>query len=666
MAHPQYNTYQQQLNNLPPVNTNTNPQLNLQNNQNYQNHQNHQGHAQNLQNLPQHHQQHHPNHAPGAFSPPSYQNSPSSMSPTAAGFHAAKRQRLSPNPPSPYQSPFSAGPNPYATSPYANSPPGNPYLALPHSPAAQQPQHAFHQPQQYQHPNDVNSRPPPPQGSMPPPKVPYSKTQDSSELEKANPRDMDVNNISDVLTGSGIDLRAEEDNLLHTFGSRPAYGNSFNSQQSASTASPHGSFNQWGQATQGHGAYQGTGVLSQVLSQEQHQAELLRKHAEAARALAESTQPPLTDPFLFANVLRHRVAKRAYEHGVKVNLEGLFDKIPDNPQNIARTSLTGSNGEVIAQLTADSLLNQNASFVDVISLISLATQERVRAVLEDSLALKEIRQKTSHGTVPHDMVDLAASDSNTKSVNVGPLNISKSSWEVPDSAISPMTQIASKQPANAARLPTPPTDAPPTPQPTIEFVENRVVNSLKRRASDDLKFEEARLAKRIKRKQGSSATPTDTPVVPTLPIPEKMSKKERDRLNKAGQTDDVLHRKANETASMALGKSKKYSWMMGGGKGGSGASTPKINTAVGSASGVHSPAQPQIDQALRANKRTFGEKIELSAIGERVQVRDLIHVLEDDGRERKTLTTILATIWSADKDMRTDDRRQATTVTPVR
>jgi hypothetical protein len=431
MAHPtQYNTYQQQMNNLPPVNTNP-----------LQNHQNHQAQPpQNLHNQPHHHQpQQNSNYGGhGAFSPPSYHNSP-----TAPGFPAAKRQRLSPNPPSPYQSPFAASPNPYATSPYAASPPAN-YLNLPQSPAAHQQQHAFHQPQPYQHPNNMNVQQPPPQNSMPPPKVPYSKTQDNGELEKANPRDMDVNNISDVLTGSGIDLRAEEDNLLHNFGSRPTYGNSFNSQQSASTASPHGSFNQWGQA-QGAGAFQGTGPLSQSVSQEQHQAELVRKHELASRAFAEAAQAPLTDPFLFANVLRHRITKRAYENGVKVNLEGLFDKIPETPQNVTRTTMTGPNGESIEHISADSLLNQNASFVEVLSLISLAAHERVRAVLEDSLAMKEIRQKTSHGTVPHDMAALAVSNPSTKTVNVGPLNISKSTWEVPDSAISPMTQTASKR-----------------------------------------------------------------------------------------------------------------------------------------------------------------------------------------------------------------------------
>ncbi|KAF2714877.1 hypothetical protein K504DRAFT_457066 [Pleomassaria siparia CBS 279.74] len=653
MAHPQYNAYQQQMNNLPPVNTNQ-----------HQQHQNVQSHPQHQQQ-----QQQHPNHGSGAFSPQPYLQSPSSALSPTGGYPANKRQRLSPNPPSPYQSPFSASPytnqNQNVTSPYASSPPGNSYVSLPPSPAAMQPQHSFHQPQAYQHhnPNDMNARPPP-QGSMPPPKVPYSKSQDNPEqLEKANPRDMDVNNISDVLTGSGIDLRAEEDNLLHNFGSRPAYGASFNSQASASTVSPHGSFNQWGQV-QSAGAFQGTGPLSQSYSQEQQEAELMRKHDQASRAFAESAQAPLTDPFLFANVLRHRIAKRAYEHNVKVHLEGLFDKIPEYPQNVTRTTLTASNGESISGITADSLLNQNASFVEVISLISLATQERVRSVLEDALAMKEIRQKSSHGTVPHDMADLAISSSKSKSVTVAPLNVSKTAWEVPNSAISPTTQTTSKKPVSAARLPTPPTDAPPTPQPTIEFVDNQVTRVLKRRAMDDYNFEKARVEKRLKRKQSASATPTDMPVI-SLPLPEKQSKKQRDRDAKAGNTEAVQHAKTNDTVRFALGKKPKFAWMVGGAS--SGASTPRqVPAAGGSASGSSTPARPQQDEMLNGRKRVFGEKIENSDIGDRLQLRDLVHVLENDGRERKTLTKVLARIKSTEKDERTSDDRRQTMVLPAR
>lgn len=370
---------------------------------------------------------HHPQRP---FSPPVYQQSPTAMAPSlGSGAPPAKRQHMSPNPtsPAPYQSPFGA-PS-YPVSPYATSPQTSAYPSHPSSPAAMQPP-PFHQPQPYQHPN---GQPPAPQGSMPPPKVPYSKTGDSTELEKANARDLDVNNISDVLTGSGIDLRAEEDNLLHNY-------RSFNSQGSGSTTSPHASFNNWSQQAN-HGAFQGSGPLSQTLSQEQHEAEFLRKHEQAARILNESAQQPLTDPFLMANVLRHRIAKRAYEHGIQVHVDGLFDKIPDAkmPKDVTRTAQAGANGEQIVGLEAASLLNQNAPLVEILSLLSLAAEDRIRTIVEDSFALSQGRQNTSHGIIPPQLLDIAIVDKDAEQKMVAPVNILRTPWEAPDSAVSPTT-----------------------------------------------------------------------------------------------------------------------------------------------------------------------------------------------------------------------------------
>ena len=110
--------------------------------------------------------------------------------------------------------------------------------------------------------------------------------------------------------------------------------------------------------------------------------------------------------------------------------------------------------------------------------------------------------------------------------------------------------------------------------------------------------------------------------------------------------------KANETASMALGgKKKKYSWMTGGGggPGGSGASTPRP-TAMGGGSGTVTPAAPQIDKGLVGRKRTYGTSIEETDIGAKIQVRDFVHVLENDGREKKTLAIVLARLRNTDKD----------------
>lgn len=205
-------------------------------------------------------------------------------------------------------------------------------------------------------------------------------------------------------------------------------------------------------------------------------------------------------------------------------------------------------------------------------------------------------------------------------------------------------------------MPTPPSEAPPTPQPTFQNV-NHIANALKRRVREDEQYEKERLRKRQQRQQGKSAAAADAAEIAPLPIPEKITKKQRDAMNKAGQTEDVLHRKANETAALALGggRKKKYSWMTGGGggaggAGASGASTPARQTTGTGGGGAATPAAAQTEIGLRAKKRNYGANIENTEIGEKIQVRDLVHVLENDGREKKTLTLILARLKNTEKD----------------
>jgi hypothetical protein len=180
---------------------------------------------------------------------------------------------------------------------------------------------------------------------------------------------------------------------------------------------------------------------------------------------------------------------------------------------------------------------------------------------------------------------------------------------------------------------------------------------LKRKMADDEKYEKQRLQKRQKRQQGSTTTPTTDVAEVDLPANIlKMTKKEQTLLKRQGQTDDVLLNKANETASMALGfsKKKKYSWMdtgnkKGGAGGGSGAATPRATAAAGG-SGKATPAAPTPEKALQGRKRTFGTDIENTDIGEKIQIRDLVHVLEHDGREKKTLSLMLARLKNTEKD----------------
>ena len=589
-------------------------------------------------------------HAQRPFSPPAYQQSPTALSPTlGSGIPPAKRQRLSPNPtsPAPYQSPFAMSPYPQSQpqSPYAASPQYNAgHLSVPGSPAAQHPP-PFHQPQPYHHPGAAHHQSAH-QSSMPPPKVPYSKAQDNSELEKANARDLDVNNLSDVLSGGFIDLRAEEEMLQSNYSSRDVRA-SFNSQLSGSTATPTGSFSGWTQQS-GHGAFQGSGPLSETLTEEQQQAELLRKHEHAARILNESSQQPLTDPFAAANVLRHRIAKRAYEVGISVNVDGLFDKIPEKtPRDVERKTRDGANGEQIIGLEAASLLNQNAPLVDILSLLSLAAEERIRTILEDSFALSRGRVHTAHGVVPPQFADIAVVDKDAERKMVPPVNILRTPWESADGVVSPVT--ASKQAPNPARLPTPPSEAPPTPRSTYQNV-NPIADFLRRQVAEDEKWEQRRINKRNKRLQGNSATPVETPTV-ALPPPDRMTKKDKDALKKQNQTDEVIHRKANETANMALGfgKKKKYSWMTGGGGPSSGASTPRATPAQ-SGSGTTTPAGPSTEKGLVGKRRKYGHDIENTEIGAKIQMRDLITVLDHDGRDKKALAAMMVRLKNTEKD----------------
>ena len=71
---------------------------------------------------------------------------------------------------------------------------------------------------------------------------------------------------------------------------------------------------------------------------------------------------------------------------------------------------------------------------------------------------------------------------------------------------------------NAGRLPTPPSEAPPTPQRTYQNV-NHVAQALTKRVQDDYKWEQERLRKRAKRQAGASASSADTPAAP-IPIPK--------------------------------------------------------------------------------------------------------------------------------------------------
>ncbi|KAK7517632.1 transcription initiation factor TFIID component TAF4 family-domain-containing protein [Phyllosticta citriasiana] len=575
------------------------------------------------------------------YSPyPPTANSPVQMqSPGGIGMPpAAKRTKLSPNPGSPY--------------PYSHN---SPYASIPGTPAqTHTPIPTFNQPEYPSQSHDATPRGPPPPGSMGPPQRPVEKTE-KQEKEKAT----DLNDLSDSIASAGIDLREEENYLAQTWQNQhhQAQSQSFSAQftPSPSTISPSNSFNALGGSFGGHPAFQGAGPVSQPpVSEKTVEDEMHEKHKAAARALAESAQQELNDPFLKANSIRNRIGKIAFSAGVNFSVEGLYDRIEKKSKNLEGMhgiTAIGPDGTGIVRAEADALLDTSAPLVDILTLLSLATKDRLRTVLEDSYALARSRQLNSDGVVPPEYADIATGTGPERPATAVSASATNTAWDQPDSAVSPMTvpkkrALDSDGPKNElSRLPTPPTDTPPTPQPTISFA-SEVSPSLRKLSAEDRKIEKERLARRQKRvsSKDGSGTP-GTLADPSKPNPSdiynqpKMTKKERERIAKAGQTEEVLHRAANTTANMAIGGMKKYSWLSGGS--GSGASTPRLNTNLAGPGSTSAGAGGQQDRNLAARDRKWGDWREDGPKGKSIQIRDFIAAMELDGNEKKTLARAL-------------------------
>jgi hypothetical protein len=495
---------------------------------------------------------------------------------------------------------------------------------------------------------------------MPPPPRPIKEERE----EKVG-----VDDINDSLFGSGISLKDEENYFHSMWNNRPAQG-SFATDRSKSfastTLSPERSFNllQSGSSfgDQGSGAFAGT--LGQPLTQEEIENEQKRKREAAARAKAERDQHHLNNPFLLGNILRTKIQKQAYDAGVKVEVQGVYERA--EPPKVM-VNKTGTNG--VAALTSTPVLDAAPSKVDVgvpfeqlLSLLSLASGERIRGLVDDAYGLARVRRYGDHGrVVPAEFADLAIGSGKQAQVSISSENVSGSSWEQPAEPDS-ITEGAEKS--------TRPTN-------TISF-QGTLNAHLRQLAERDNLAEKERLKKREARKRKgelstggtddasttdlSAADPTADPAAP------KMTKKELNKKAKenATATEAQAINSANTTAAMAfMGKKKnKYGWMTGGmgsvqgnryakpGGGGLGGAASKSETATPSASSPSAGATTTANGASTAKSdstlaaaaaekknpsHSWGDWREDGVDGKGIQLRDWVHVLERDGRERKAL-----------------------------
>lgn len=443
------------------------------------------------------------------------------------------------------------------------------------------------------HPHSSSPAPGPSAGTMGPPPKP-----EKEEKEKIT----DISDISDVIFGSGVDLREEENYMVNTY--RNVHGNtSFNTSFNSGTtvASPNNSFNSLTQGSYGeHPAFSGHGPVSQpAQSQESIEEEVTRKHEAAARKKAEAQQQHMRDPFLQGNTIRHRMHRIAYDQGVRINVEGLFDKIPEKPpQTMTATNPDGTAG--IAAVKSHGLLNENAPLAEVLALISLAANERMRSFLDEAYTLARARRygepKPANPALPETFNRLQITDAQREEERIR------------------------KRAQRAAAASNTPLDAAP-PSATAESA------------------------------SGGTPAPGATPD-PNIAPEKPLSKKERERQAKMGQTEEVLHKNANTTAAMALGmgRKKKYSWLTGGAP--STPSNPYKATPKASQASTPAPSSGKKGDGAKDGptgiggegkviERKWGGWKEDGIEGRGIQMRDLTYVLERDGREKRALQKCL-------------------------
>lgn len=328
-------------------------------------------------------------YTPAMSTPPA--NSPS---PAPGIPPPAKKARLSPFPaqhhPTPPQQTFS--PQQYTASPSF----GTLQLQKPGTPVNGAPVNGI--------PTAQPSAPPPaPPGSMAPP----PRTDRAAEAA----------DFTDVLASTGIDVREEEAYLTQGYGPQvqqqqqpqqpprlqTTFNNSFVSQPSAGTITPGASFTSQPQQT----TFQAYPPVAQTPSVPQPPPRTAEQIAadNAHRSntyMSRRAQYHLQDPFLNTAAIERRMQAIAEDKNLRLPTHGVFRPSSNKPTTI---EVLGPDGSTKVS-SGNTIMLHSATLGDMISLISLAFEERLRHVVDQAVTIALNRQISARG-VPDEWSDLA-------------------------------------------------------------------------------------------------------------------------------------------------------------------------------------------------------------------------------------------------------------------
>ncbi|KAL1959464.1 hypothetical protein VTO42DRAFT_1909 [Malbranchea cinnamomea] len=563
------------------------------------------------------------------FSPPISSPSPSSPSPATGAPPPAKKPRLSPYPQTQHQQ--------YAPQPPSFASPSFGTLQLP-KPGT---------PVNGTSVNGTTSNistnappPPPPHSMAPPPARTTERATDAAEL-------------TDVLASSGIDVKEEEAYLTQGYGPaaattaapqqpprlQHAYTGTFASQGSAGTITPGSSFTAQTQPQQT--TFHAYTPVSQA-PPPPHPAPQPPPPPKTAEEIAadaayrENTymsrraQYHLQDPFLHTSVIESRLNYVVEDKGLKLPQMGVFRPVPDQPP--ITVEVAGPDGSSVVS-TGKTIMTHSATLGDIISLVSLACEERLRTLIEGSATLAQNRQINSRG-IPDEWSDLAVVQKPSGEVTTTADGVNGDAAATASKKRS-ISEVNSEPSQSAA-------DKKTTSLPNVTAIQSHTV------IDKDVSLEDRRAAKRAKRNASTlAAAGESTPATPAgerAPEPERKITKKELKKAEARISDAVQHQQSIETARMATsglasrfgGKKKQYSWLT------SATSTParpglSTPNRPGSAPGVPAAGAAAGTTGPRMPGRRLGEWTEADRRAAGIQVRDILFMLEVDGLGKKPI-----------------------------
>ncbi|KHN97354.1 Transcription initiation factor TFIID component TAF4 [Metarhizium album ARSEF 1941] len=458
--------------------------------------------------------------------------------------------------------------------------------------------------------------------------------------------------VTDSLAGTGIDLRAEEQYMSEL------YSSAMDANSEARTG-----FAQ--HAAGGKSSFYGAGPANQPAENvsEQDQKKLAVKAAEQAWAessmwLAVQRTQEINDPFLLVAILHRRAEKIAKDNHIGLNLDSKNNaqtmgkmRLPEQFPTPKVTVKVDPGPDSTLVHTTGSYIPHDSYLVDQLALLSIATKQRIREMVEDADVVAVNRQKTSHGEIPEQWAAAAAP------MNAEPLGAADGAPAAEEgeegvavpSDTAPLKRSADEAvPGNGAKPPK-----------KLAKISSFMTVTMRELARQEREWEEARLRRRQKRKDGvgDGVTPSRSgsvaPGTPGSVAPEgdkPMTKKEMKKNQALKAAEANSHANQNLTSSMFAGLggksslfgkkkgAKTYDWMNVG-RGGSGASTP-TRAAPGGGKGINGTAgaTPSANLAMTTEGRNrLGTWREDKEKGKNIQLRDWVVVLERDGRESKAL-----------------------------